>query len=105
MLSSMRRRPLDRVLHGQGAGDGLDEAVDDHAHGLLLGEAPAHQVEELVLAHLGDGGLVADAGVALADLHVGVGVGAAVLVEDEGVAAHVALDVRRRPPRPRTRPR
>ena len=85
--------PLDGVLHGQGAGDGLDEAVDDHAHGLLLRESPAHQVEELVLAHLGDGGLVAHPGVALADLHVGIGVGPAVLVEDEGVAAHVGLDV------------
>src|SRR5437588_5411640 len=79
------------LLHGQGAGDGLDEPVDDHAHGLLLRETPAHQVEELVVAHLGDGGLVADASVLLGDLHVGRGVGAAVLVEDEGVAAHVAL--------------
>src|SRR5437588_10975736 len=26
------------LLHGQGAGDGLDEPVDDHAHGLLLRE-------------------------------------------------------------------
>src|SRR4051794_12938516 len=34
-------RPLDRVLHGQRAGHGLDEPVHDHAHGLLLGEAPA----------------------------------------------------------------
>src|SRR5688572_12045923 len=33
--------PLHRVLHGQRAGDGLDEAVDDHAHRLLLGEAAA----------------------------------------------------------------
>src|SRR3546814_1461072 len=31
--------PLDGVLHGQRAGDRLDEAVHHHAHGLLLGEA------------------------------------------------------------------
>src|SRR5947209_7805284 len=80
-------RPLDRVLHRQGAGDRLDEAVDDHAHGLLLGEAAAHQVEELVVADLGDGGLVADLGVLLPHLHVGHGGGDAVLVEQTCVAA------------------
>ena len=31
--------PLDGVLHGQRAGDGLDEAVHHEAHGLLLREA------------------------------------------------------------------
>src|SRR5205807_1749153 len=36
-------------------------------------------------------GLVPDAGVLLVDLHVRVGVGPTVLVEDEGVATHVAL--------------
>ena len=97
--------PLHRVLHGQGPGDRLDEPVDDHAHGLLLGEAPAHQVEELVVADLGHGGLVADLGVLLLDLHVGVGVAAGVLVEEQGVAAHEALGLAWRPPRTSTRPR
>ncbi len=63
--------PLHGVLHGEGAGDGLDEAVDDHRRGLLLGEAAAHQIEELVVADLGDGGLVTDLGVLLAHLDVG----------------------------------
>ena len=83
--------PLHRVLHRQRPGDRLDEAVDDHAHGLALGEPAAHQVEELVVADLGDRGLVADAGVALADLHVGLGLGDRLVVEQKGVAAHERL--------------
>src|SRR3712207_7001660 len=42
-------------------GDRLDEAVDDHAHRVGLGDAPALQVEDLLLGHLRDGRLVADA--------------------------------------------
>src|SRR3546814_988393 len=61
--------PLDGVLHGQRAGDRLDEAVHHHAHGLLLGEAAAHQVEELLVGDLRHGGLVTDLGVAGTDLH------------------------------------
>src|SRR5581483_7546696 len=67
--------PFDGVLHGQSAGDRLDEAVDDHAHRLLLRQAAAHQVEELLVTDLGDGGLVGDLGVLLLDLHGRVGVG------------------------------
>ena len=41
---------LDRVFQRQLLGDRLDEAVDDHAHRLVLGEAAALQVEDLLLA-------------------------------------------------------
>jgi hypothetical protein len=44
--------------------------------GLLLGEAAAHQVEELLLADLRDRRLVADRRRRLLDLDVRVGVGA-----------------------------
>jgi hypothetical protein len=63
-----------------------------------------HQVEELLLADLRHRGLMADLGVVLLDLHVGVGVGPAVLVEDEGVAATKLLAffrTRLHPTRPR----
>src|SRR6478672_3414896 len=76
---------LDRVLHRQLAGEGLDEPAHDHAGSLFLREAAAHQVEELLLADLGDGRLVADVDVALVHLDVRVRVGARLLVEDEGV--------------------
>jgi hypothetical protein len=63
---------LDRVLHWQFL-DRLDEAVDDQL-GLLLTNAVGHQVEELLLADLGDGRLVADVDVVLADADRRVGV-------------------------------
>src|SRR3954452_20670243 len=77
---------LDRVLHRELLDDRLDEAVDDQLARLLLGEAAAHQVEELLLADLGDRGLVADVDVVLADADRRVGVGARVLVEQQRVA-------------------
>src|ERR1035437_3368948 len=49
---------LDRVLHRKLLGDRLDEAVDDQLRGLDLGDPVRHQVEELIVAHLGDGRLV-----------------------------------------------
>src|SRR3954462_474792 len=51
---------LHRVLHRQLLDDRLDEAVDDQLAGLLLGHPARHQVEELLLADLGDAGLMAD---------------------------------------------
>src|SRR5690606_15346207 len=75
-----------RVLHRQLASDGLDEAAHDHRHGLVLVQAAAHQVEELVLADLGHGRLVAELRVVLADVVVGVGVGAADRVDQQRVA-------------------
>src|SRR5205085_9817431 len=70
---------------------GLDEPAGDHRGRLGLGEAAAHQVDGLLLADLGDAGLVADLDVVLVDLDVGVGVGPALGVEDQGVADDVRL--------------
>src|SRR4051794_16990428 len=39
---------LDGVLHRQLLDQGLDEAADDQGRGLGLGEAAAHQIEELL---------------------------------------------------------
>src|SRR5215217_1028691 len=77
---------LDRVLHRELLDDRLDEAVDDQLAGLVLGDAAAHQVEELLLADLRDRGLVADVNVVLADPDRRVGVRARVLVEQQRVA-------------------
>src|SRR4030042_882706 len=65
-----------RVLHGEFPHDRLDEAGHDHGGGLGFPEAAGHQIEKLVVAHLGDGGFVTDGGVGLPDLHVRVGGGA-----------------------------
>src|SRR6476661_7602493 len=77
---------LDRVLHRQLFGDRLDEAVDDHLRGLLLVEAAALQVEELLVADFRDRRLVADVGVALVDPDRRISVRARVLVEEQRVA-------------------
>src|SRR5215208_1210746 len=82
---------LDRVLHRQLLDDRLDEAVDDQLARLLLGEAAAHQVEELLLADLGDRRLVADVDVVLADADGRVGVRARVLVEQQRIADDLGL--------------
>src|SRR5436305_1664910 len=58
---------LHRVLHLELLGDRLDEAVDDQLRSLVLGNPVRHQVEELILAHLLGGRLVADVDVVLAD--------------------------------------
>src|SRR5215208_7356775 len=49
---------LDRVLHRQLLGHRLDEAVDDHRGGLLLGEATRLHVEQLLVGDLADHRLV-----------------------------------------------
>src|SRR3954449_889825 len=82
---------LDRVLHGELLDDRLDEAVDDQLRGLLLVDAVRLQVEELLLADLRDGGLVADVDVVLADANRGVGVRARLRVEQERVADDLRL--------------
>src|SRR5436309_11607690 len=65
---------LDRVLHRELFDDRLDESVDDQLRGLVLGNAVRHQIEELVVADLRDGRLVADVDVVLADPDRWVGV-------------------------------
>lgn len=62
--------PLYRVLHGERTGHWLYEAVHDHAHGLFLGEASAHEIEELLVCYLGDGCFMPDLGVTFPDLDV-----------------------------------
>ena len=79
---------LEGVLHRELLGDRLDEAAHDHRHRLVLGQPAAHQVEELVVADLGDGRLVAHGHVVLADVDVGVGVAAADRVDEQRVALH-----------------
>src|SRR4051794_68918 len=82
---------LDRVLHRQLLDDRLDEAVHDQLAGLLLVDAVRHEVEELLVADLRDGRLVADVHVVLADANRRVGVRARVLVEEQRVADHLRL--------------
>src|SRR5215218_6313726 len=82
---------LDRVLHRELLDDRLDEAVDDQLAGLVLRDAAAHQVEELLLADLGDRRLVADVHVVLADADRRVGVRARLLVEQQRVADDLGL--------------
>src|SRR5919199_6797593 len=86
---------LDGVLERQLLGYGLDKAVDDHSHGLLLGEPAAHEVEELVLADLRNGGLVLGVDLLLFDLDVRIGVRPGLLVEEQRVALDPALGVDR----------
>src|SRR3954454_2015233 len=82
---------LDRVLHRQLLDDRLDEAVDDQLRRLLLREPVGHEVEELLLADLRHGRLVADVDVVLADADRRVGVRAALLVEQQRVADDLRL--------------
>src|SRR5437764_849190 len=82
---------LDGVLHRKLLGDRLDEAVDDHLGGLLLIETMRLEVEDLLVADLGDGCLMADVDVVLADPDRRIGVGARVLVEQQRVADHLRL--------------
>src|SRR5439155_6461299 len=82
---------FDGVIHRQRLDDGLDEAVHDHRGAFGLGEASAHEVEELLLADLRDRGLVTDGHVILVDLHVRVGVASRGRIEDQRVAPHRAL--------------
>src|SRR6478672_3323010 len=58
---------LDRVLHRELLDDRLDEAVDDELGGLLLPQSVGLEVEQLLLADLGNGGLVSDVDIVLAD--------------------------------------
>src|SRR5215210_404267 len=82
---------LHRVLHRQLLGDRLDEAIDDHLGGLLLVQPVGLEVEDLLLADLRDGRLVADVHVVLPDADRRIGVRARVLVEQERVAHHLGL--------------
>src|SRR3954447_9892531 len=82
---------LDRVLHRKLLRDRLDEAVDDQLRRLLLGDAVGLEVEDLLLADLRDGRLVADVDVVLADADRRVRVRARGLVEQQRVADDLRL--------------
>ncbi|OEI69675.1 Uncharacterized protein Cus16_0284 [Curtobacterium sp. ER1/6] len=78
---------FERVLHRELAGDRLDEATDDHRHRLVLRHAAGHQVEELLLAHARDRGLVPELDVVDPDVDRRVGVATADGVDEQRVAA------------------
>src|SRR5215204_5925773 len=82
---------LDRVFHRELLGDRLDEPVDDHLGSLLLVQPAGLEVEDLLLADLRDGRLVADVDVVLPDADRRVGVRAGVLVEQQRVADDLRL--------------
>src|SRR5690606_35799458 len=65
------------------------EAVDDHRHRVLLADAAAAAIEQLVFADLGGRGLVLDGGGGMPDLDVGEGVRAALLADQQRVALGV----------------
>src|SRR5579862_9026951 len=67
---------FDGIFHRQFLGDRLDETVDDHGIGVVLAQTAAHEVEQLLLTDLRDGGLVADFDLAVFNPHGWVGVGA-----------------------------
>src|SRR5438874_12869256 len=72
---------LNRVLHWKLLGDRLNETVHDQRVGFGLVQATAHQVEELVVTNLRDGGLVTDFGLVLFDTNSWIGIGAGVLIK------------------------
>src|SRR5579862_4523542 len=80
---------LDGKLHRQLLEDLLAEAADDHRDRVFGGESTLHAIEELVLTDLGGRGLVFDARRAVADLHVGEGVRAAPIADEQRVALRV----------------
>src|SRR5664280_3630536 len=82
---------LDRVLHRQLLDERLDETVDDHEARLVVHDSAGAQVEELLVADLGDARLVLDPDLVLVDLHRGVGVGAGGVADQERVALHGGL--------------
>src|SRR6266851_8346633 len=86
---------LHRELHGQLLEHFLAEAVHDHAHGVLGGDAPLLEVEDLVLADLGCRGLVLHLRARVQDLDVREGVGAALVTHEQGVALRVVAAVLR----------
>src|SRR5690606_30266460 len=80
---------LDRELHRQLAEDLLAEAIDDQRDRVLLRDAAAAAVEQLVIADLGGGGLVLDGRVGVLHLDIGEGVGTALFADQQAVALGV----------------
>ena len=86
---------LDRIFHRQFFDQRLDKAADDHGSSFVFADATALQIEELLLADLADRSLTPHADVLLLDLDIRIGVGAAVLVEQQGITDGMALAVMR----------
>src|SRR5579863_8793842 len=84
---------LDSVFQWKFLGNWLDEPTDDQGIRLSLGQAAAHQVEELLLTHLGYRGLMADLDILFLDFDVRIGVGAAGFIEQQRIAAHVRFHI------------
>src|SRR5690606_13439202 len=82
---------LDGLLQRQLPRDRLDEPAHHHRRRLLLGQPPAHQVEELLLADLRDRRLVPHVRRALLDLDVRERVRARRVVQQQRVTLHVRL--------------
>src|SRR5581483_2528747 len=80
-----------RGLHGelerQLLEDAAAEAVDDHVLRVLLGNAALHDVEELVVAHLGGRRLVLNMSRGVAHLQVWHRVRCTLIADEQGVAA------------------
>ena len=87
----MSRVHFDRVLHGELFDKRLNESAHDHRGGLVLVNAAAHQIEELLFADLADRCFVADADIVLVDFDVRVGVRAAVGIQQQGIARRTLL--------------
>ena len=84
---------FDAVFHGELADEVVDEAVHAEAHGLGFTEAALAHVEDLFCGDFGDAGFVLDGVAVSADGDGGVGVGAAVVVDQQGVTFGVVFAV------------
>src|SRR5690606_11485367 len=80
---------FDGEFHRQLAEHLLAGAVDDHRDRVLLADAAATAIEQLVVADLGGRCLVLDGGRRVPDLDVGEGMGAALLADQHRVALGV----------------
>ena len=76
-------------LHRQLVEHVLGIAVDDEPDGVLHGDAALVAVEKLVFGYLACGGFVLDDGRGVLYVHVGEGVGAAAVAQQEGVAGTI----------------
>src|SRR5690606_25073414 len=86
---------LDCELHRELLEHGLAETVDDHVDGILLRDAAAQAIEELVVPDLRGCRLVFDARGGVAHLQIGERVRAATIAHEQRVALREVTGVRR----------
>ena len=89
-LESNQAIELKGVFHRQLLGEDFKEALHDQIRCLVLRHPAAHQIEDLIIRDATHGGLVAHRGVVLLNIDVRICFGAAPLIEDQRIAAHVA---------------